>query len=132
MARNKAYTKFLMEKAILTAEQRGRITHNTTVAVMQAYGIALHNRYGFGRQRLETLEKEVQNILLEWDRMQDDGLDYANYKLQEAYRAAMGLEQTTETDWDEGHGDHAHETALPEIAEVIGLGKDENGGESKE
>lgn len=85
------YARTLMAtKAALTYAEKQSVVHTTVVAMTQAYGIALHNEYGFGRDRLQRLEKAVGETIEEWGRMQVDGLDYANAKLQEAYDQAMG------------------------------------------
>ncbi len=77
-------------RTAMDLKERADLIHNTVVTVMEAYGVALHQKYGFGKSRLQLLEKLVNETIEEWGDMQADGLDYANSKLQEAYDQAMG------------------------------------------
>ena len=74
----------------LKIEERRELIHHLITTVYQASAIALHNDFGFGKDRIERFCAALNSTILEYGVwLSDTDVDYADGKLDEAYQKIM-------------------------------------------
>lgn len=89
--RKNQYAKVLQQvKSALTAEEKQQIIWHVVEVMDQANVIATHRAFGHGKKRNERRLKALADVCEEFEvekRLND--LDYADGKLEEAYKRIM-------------------------------------------
>jgi hypothetical protein len=91
MARHNAYAKKLTAvRSAVTHAERQALVHRSLTTIFQAAAVALNEEFGFGADRISRFQAATERIVSEYgDLMHGADVDYADDKLEEAYRRIM-------------------------------------------
>lgn len=83
--------KIAAAKAALTDKERKAVVHRCITTIFQASAVALNEEFGFGPERIIRFRNMVEQAITEYGGlMNDTDVDYADGKLEEAYKRIMG------------------------------------------
>ena len=86
-----AYAKKLTAaKSAISHLERQALVHRCITTIFQASAVALNEEFGFGADRISRFQVAMEKIVSEYgDLMHGADVDYADDKLEEAYRRIM-------------------------------------------
>lgn len=90
-AKNAYAARIMATKAALKTAERRELIHHLITTIFQASALALHNDFGFGKDRIEKFRTALDSTILEYGVwLSDTDVDYADGKLEEAYQKIIG------------------------------------------
>lgn len=89
--RNAYAAKLMAAKQILRDEEKTAIIHQCVARMYQASAVALNDEFGFGEARIVRFRERLDSIIKEFGGLQKmNDVEYADTKLEEAYKKIMG------------------------------------------
>lgn len=83
--------RLLKQRNILRGQEKRELISSVVDVLHKIYAVELNELYGFGRERIEQLQKSVDDDFLEWEALQEGAdWDFADGKLDERYEKIMG------------------------------------------
>lgn len=93
MPRNQYAAKIVAAKAAMKQEERAALVRRCLTTIYQAAAVALNDEFGFGAERIVRFREKLNSTIEEYgDLLNDTDAEYADGKLEEAYRRIMGYE----------------------------------------
>ena len=91
--RNAYAAKLMAAKQILRDEEKTAIIHQCVARMYQASAVALNDEFGFGAERIVRFREKLNAIIEEFGGLQQmNDVEYADTKLEEAYKKIMGFD----------------------------------------
>lgn len=95
--KNDYVRKITSQKKILSSQEKRKIISGVVDALHKIYAVELNELHGFGKERLEQLQKSVDADFLEWEAWKEEtGWDFADGKLDQRYQKIMRSEKRKE------------------------------------
>lgn len=83
--------KLLKQRNILRGQEKRELISGAVDALHKIYAVELNELHGFGKERIDQLQKSVDADFLEWEALQESAdWDFADGKLDERYEKIMG------------------------------------------
>lgn len=93
MRRNAYAAKLMAAKAAASQAERAAIINRALTTVYQASAVALHEKFGFGAERISRFRDCMESVIMEYGGLMDEtDADYADGKLAQRYEAIMGVD----------------------------------------
>lgn len=91
MRKNSYATKLMIQKAVLTQQQRKVIIDKTFETTYKMAVVALNRAFGIGATRIKLFNEIMDELFTEYEKLMDEvDVDYADGKLDEQYNAVIG------------------------------------------
>lgn len=91
--KNAYAVKLMQVKAAVSNQERAAIIHRALTTFYMASAVALNQEFGFGKERIERFKQATEDIVNEYGRLHEEtDLDYADGKLEQMYKQAVGLD----------------------------------------
>lgn len=91
MGKNAYAVKLMAMKAAMSVDEKRMLVRRNMTTIYHGAAIALNNEFGFGAERIARFHDALDKTLVEYGvEMDNNDVEYADAKLEEAYLRIMG------------------------------------------